>query len=196
MKQSHTARTGIEQLLISSATDQALDKFDFRPIAGAKVQLETKYLDCVDKNYVIVSLRKRLMANGCTLVDKAEDAQVVLEVASGGVGTDGTEMFVGTPEIPLPPPSPIAIPKMPIVERNRAIGTAKIALLAYDVATKQPLINTDYALARADHKTWTVMGFGGVASGRVHDELQHHTGDTESVTGFATEVAALPANRR
>ena len=79
MKQSDTARTGVEQLLISSATDQALDKVDLARIAEAKVYVETKYLDCVDKNYIIVALHQRLLKHGCTLVDKADDAQVVLE---------------------------------------------------------------------------------------------------------------------
>jgi hypothetical protein len=85
MKESHTARTGIEQLLISSATDRALQKIDFRPIAGAKVVLDTKYLDCVDKNYIIVSMHQRMMRVNCTLAEKREDAQVIVEVASGGV---------------------------------------------------------------------------------------------------------------
>jgi hypothetical protein len=196
MKESHTARTGIEQLLISSATDRALNKVDFRPIAGAKVMLDTKYLDCVDKNYVIVSLRKHLLSNQCTLVEKPEDAQVIMEVASGGVGTDGTETFVGVPEIPLPPPSPIAIPKLPLVERNRSIGTAKLALVAYDTATRQLVINSGYVLARADHKSWSILGLGGITSGNVHNELLQHTGDLDSVTGLATEMASLPTERR
>src|SRR5258705_13126509 len=78
-KSSDPARTGVEQLLISSATDQALDKVNFEPIRNAKVFVETKYLECVDKNYIIGSLHQRLLRNGATLVDKAEDAQVILE---------------------------------------------------------------------------------------------------------------------
>lgn len=185
MKESHTSRTGIEQLLISSATDRALDKIDFNPIARAKVFVETKYLDCVDKNYIIVSLHQRLLNKGCTLVEKAEDAQVVLEIASGGVGTDGNEMFIGSPEIPLPPPSPIAIPKVPIVQRVRSIGTAKLSIVAYDAETKVAVINSGYTLARADHRTWTVLGAGGYNSGSVHDELAKHTGEIDSLSSAA-----------
>src|ERR1700722_6389388 len=75
-KQSDTARTGIEQLLISTAVDRSLDKVDYKPIQNAKIYVEEKYLDCTDKNYVLVALHQRLMANGCTLVGKAEDADV------------------------------------------------------------------------------------------------------------------------
>jgi hypothetical protein len=181
MKQSDTARTGLEQLLISSATDRALEQIDLRPIAGAKVYIEEKYLDCVDKNYVLVALHQRLLNHQCTLVDKAEDANVVLEVASGGVGTDRTDVFVGIPEIPLPPPSPVAIPRLALFERVRSMGTAKIAVVAVDAKTKIPVVNSGYALARADHRSLNVLGFGGVSSGSVHDEITTRTGDSDSI---------------
>ncbi|MBI2824510.1 MAG: hypothetical protein HYX69_07485 [Planctomycetia bacterium] len=196
MKESDTARTGIEQLLISSATDRALDKIDFAPIARAKVYLETKYLDCVDKNYVLVSLHQRLLAHGCALVEKAEEADVVLEVGSGGVGTDRTEWFVGIPEIPLPPPSPIAIPKLAFFSRTRAMGTAKLNVIAYDVKNKQPVINTGYALARSDHKNWNVMGMGGVQTGSVPQELATATGETESLMVRPSAIARRPTSMR
>ncbi len=58
-KQSDTARTGVEQLLISTAVDRSLDKVDYKPIQNAKVYIEEKYLDCTDKNYVLVALHQR-----------------------------------------------------------------------------------------------------------------------------------------
>jgi hypothetical protein len=180
MKHSDTARTGVEQLLISSAADKALDKVDLRPIAQAKVFLETKYLDCVDKNYIIVSLRQRLMRGGCTLVEKVEDAQVIVEVASGGIGTDRNELFLGTSEIPLPPPSPVSIPRLALMERKRAIGTAKIVVLAYDAKTKAAVINNGFALARSDHRTTNLLGLGGMNSGSVHQELASHDKDLDN----------------
>ena len=190
MKNSDTARTGVEQLLISSAADKALDKVDLRPVSHAKVFLDTKYLDCVDKNYIILSMRGRLMRYGCTLVEKVEDAQVIVEVASGGVGTDRNELFVGTAEIPLPPPSPVAIPRLALFERHRAIGTAKLSILAYDAQTKSPVINAGSTLARSDHKTWNVMGFGGVNSGTVHDDLANQAGDLDTLSVGGAMTAA------
>lgn len=192
MKESDTARTGIEQLLISSAADQALAKVDFQPIARAKVFLDPQYLDCVDKNYILVALHQRLLGNGCTLVGKAEEADVVLEVASGGVGTDRNELFVGIPEIPLAPPSPIAVPKLAFYTRTRAMGTAKLAIVAYDAKSKAPLINTGYALARADHKNWTVLGVGGIQGGSVPQEIATATGETDGIQ-VPTAVAHRPA---
>jgi hypothetical protein len=179
-KTSDTARTGIEQLLISSATDQALDKVSFEPVRGAKVFVDTQYLDCTDKNYIIMSVRQRLLRTGATLVGKAEEAQVILELASGGVGTDRHDFFVGVPSIPLPPPSPISIPKMELFNRSKGMGTAKLVIVAYDAKSRLPVINSGALLARADYKQWNFMGSTPTATGRVPDELEAATGERES----------------
>jgi len=191
-KESDTARTGVEQLLISGATDRALDKVDLAPIARAKVFVDTQYLECVDKNYVIVSLHQRLLRQGCMLVDKRDDADVALEVASGGLGTDRTEWFVGIPEIPLPPPSPIAIPKLALFSRTRSIGTAKLSVVAVDVKSMQPVINTGSSLARSDQKNWNLLGMGSMQTGSLPQELASATGETESPL-VPSAIARRPA---
>ena len=179
VKQSDTARTGIEQLLLSTAIDDSLDKVDLRPVAGANVFVKTDYLDCVDKNYVIVGLHSRLLSNGCTLADKAEGADVILEVAAGALGTDRTDMNVGTPEIPLGLMG--SIPQLNFYERKRSMGTAKLVVVATDATTKQTVINSGFALARSDHQFWSALGAGPVMSGSVPQQLEEATGHSESV---------------
>jgi hypothetical protein len=197
MKESDTSRTGLEQLLISSAVDESLNKVDFRPISGAKVFVKSDYLEAVDKNYVLLSIRSRLLSNDCLLVDKVDDADVCLEVASGGIGTDRTELTVGTPAISLGPMG--SIPKLSVYERKRAMGTAKLAILATDTKSKLPVINTGYTLARSDHQHWTMMGAGPVLSGSVANQLEKHTGRSESLmptTVSPARVAGNPSNSR
>lgn len=189
MKESDTARTGTEQMLISSAVDRSLDKVDFSAVRGAKVYIDEKYLDCVDKNYVFVALHQRLLANGCTLLEKEDDADVVVQVGSGAVGTDRQELFFGIPEIPLPPPSPIAIPKLAFISRTRGNGTAKLIVLAYDAKTKRAVINSAPALARSDYKSWKVLGGGPFNSGSVPTEIAAATGEGDGMTISAPAVA-------
>lgn len=179
VKQSDTARTGIEQLLISSAVDESLDKIDFTPIAGAKVHLKTDYLDCVDKNYIIVGLHSRLLSGGCTLADKPDDAEVLLTVASGGVGTDRTDMTVGTPEIPMGLMG--SVPKLTVFERKRAMGTAKLRVVATDAASREVVLDQGYTLARSDHQFWSALGAGPVMSGSVANQIASHTGKSDSM---------------
>jgi hypothetical protein len=171
IKQSDTARTGVEQVLISSAVDRALDQVDLTPLRGAKVFVDPQYLDCVDKNYVFISLNQRLLAAGATLADKADAGDVVLQVGSGGVGTDRHDMFIGITEIPLPPPSPIAIPQFSLFDRARANGTAKLRIIAFDAKTRAPIINSGVLLARSDYKTWKLFGGGSYETGSIQHDL-------------------------
>ena len=190
IKESDTTRTGVEQLLISSAVDRALDKIDFRPIANGKVFVEEKYLDCTDKNYVLVALHQRLLQQNCTLAAKAEESDVTLEIGSGSVGTDRHDLFMGVPQIPLPPPSPISIPKMTVYERNKAMGTAKLAIVVYDTKSRRPVINSGFALARADYKNYTLLGTPGMETGSVEGELVAATGEHGSPVGAVPDVLA------
>lgn len=194
-KESHTSRTGVEQLLCSSAIDQSLDKVDYAKLHRRRVFLETKYLDCVDKNYVIVSLHHRLMRAGSKIVEKADEAELVLEVGSGAVGTDGQEIFIGIPEIPLPPPSPVAIPRLAFFTRSKMNGTAKLLVVVYDAKTKEPVINNGPALARSDQNTWNILGGGPVQTGSVPTEIATAEKDRDilsiqGVTHMATGVIA------
>ena len=179
MKESDTSRTGLEQLLISHAVDQSLSKIDFNPIAGAKVHLKSDLLECVDKNYVLLSTRSKLLASKCTLVDKPDDADVVMEIASGGVGTDRTEFNFGSPEVPLGLMG--SIPKVTLYERKKAMGTAKLVVIATDTKTKQPVINSGFSLARSDHQHWSMLGAGPVLSGSVANQIKEHTGSNEAI---------------
>lgn len=192
MKGSDTARTGTEQLLISTAVDHTLDKVDLAPLRGAKVLVEEKYLDCTDKNYVIVSLRQRVLRAGGTLVDKAEEADVILEVASGAVGTDRDDSYIGVPPIPLAIPSPISIPKIALYERTKAMGTARLRVFAYDAKTRRPIVDADAQLARADYRHWDVLGVGPSPAGTLPKELAAATADSE----FATSSRSLARRDR
>ena len=66
------------------------------------IVLEEKYLDGVDKPYVVASVRHRLLYHGATITTDAKEADIILEARSGGIGTDSSEMFYGMPEIALP----------------------------------------------------------------------------------------------
>ncbi len=171
-KQSHTARTAKEQLLISHSIDQALDKVDLTPFRGHPVFVEAQHLDCVDKGYVLASLRHRALMSGATLVESRDKAEVVLEVRSGGIGTDSTDMFIGTPELAVPGPLPISIPEVRLLSRTEQSGTAKIGLAAYDAKSGQPLGLGGMTVAQSDERNWYAFGAGPWKSGSIQAEMR------------------------
>ena len=166
---SNTARTAKEQMLLSNAVDQSLEKVDFTPMYGQKVFLDDKYLECVDKPYVLGSVRHRIMRSGGFLMDKVEDADVVMEVRSGGIGTDTTDQYLGTPEIALP--GMLTIPEIRLAEKKSQFGYSKIGLVIYDAKTKKVLGDGGVSLAQSDDNNWSVFGVGPFQDGSLRRDV-------------------------
>ena len=167
---SNTARTAKEQMLLSNAVDQSLDKVDFTPLYGQKVYLEEKYLECVDKPYVTASIRHRIMRAGGLLTAAADDADVVMEARSGGVGTDTSESFLGTPEIALP--GMLTVPEIRVAEKKSQYGYAKIGLVLYDAKSKKVLGDGGMAMAQSDDHNWYVAGVGPFQDGVLKSDVE------------------------
>jgi len=166
----------MEQLLISNAVDQSLDKVDFRPLTGRTVFLDVTYLECTDKSYVIAATRDRVLHAGGQVATKAEEADVIVEVRSGAVGTDQSESYVGIPEIAVPGPLPVAIPQVKFWSKSTQTGTAKIGLVAYEAKTRAVLGRGGTTLARSDDSNTYVFGMGPYQSGTVRQEVSRQLG--------------------
>src|SRR5438552_11190575 len=124
-RMSDTQRTATEQLLISNAVDQVVSQLDFRCLAGKAVYFDPQYLDgAVDRGYVISSLRQQLLASGCVLQEDRAKARYVIEVRSGGIGTDRHSLLIGVPQMTVPslvPGQPSQIPEIPFAKKNDEI---------------------------------------------------------------------------
>ncbi|MEW4488023.1 DUF6655 family protein [Thalassoglobus sp. JC818] len=170
---SNTARTSTEQLLITNAVDQSLDKIDFRPFRGHAVFLNDKYADCVDKNYVIASVRHRILQSGARLVDSADKSEITVELRTGAVGTASSNSFIGVPEIVLP--GVVTLPEVRFAERKKQSGTAKIGLVAFETGSGMALGTGGQALAQSEDSNWFVVGAGPFRSGNVKGEISSST---------------------
>lgn len=169
-KTSNTARTAKEQMLLSNAVDQSLDKVDFTPLYRQKVLVEDKYLECVDKSYVVGSVRHRVMRAGGVLVADGKDAEIVMELRSGGVGTDTSESYLGTPEIALP--GMLTIPEIRLAERKTQLGYSKIGMVIFDKASGKVLGDGGMSMAQADDNNWYVFGVGPFQNGSLKGDVE------------------------
>ncbi|MCX7428928.1 MAG: hypothetical protein NTW96_25285 [Planctomycetia bacterium] len=95
-----TARTATEQLLISDAMDRAVSRLDLRALAGRTVYLDATPLgQATDHLYLVSTLRQHMLASGCILKEKREEADYVVEARAGTIGTDKRELMFGVPSI-------------------------------------------------------------------------------------------------
>jgi hypothetical protein len=151
-KQTSTARTGIEQLLLSTSVDRSMAKSDLESLAGKKVFVDVANLEAVDKGYVVESVRNRVATSGGLLVGEAKDADVVLEARSGALGIDENEFMIGIPSIPIPIPAvgTFATPEIAFFKKVDQHAISKQVLFGRDgkegahVLTTGPLVGTAY----------------------------------------------------
>ena len=174
-RQTDTNRTATEQLLVSDAIDRALQSLNVQTLAGQSVYFdESKLSDVVDKNYLCSSLRQYLLANGCNLRDKREDADFVVEARAGAVGTDRSDLLFGlpsmnVPQIALVQPVNAIIPEIPIAKRKDQRGIAKIAVFAYHRQTGAPVWQSGLIHEESSANDVWILGAGPFQRGTIYE---------------------------
>ena len=191
---SNTARTATEQLLISAAIDRAMSNVQFSDFSGYSVFIDDKYLDSVDKGYLIGSLRHKILENGGSIAAAADAADLVLEPRSGGVGTDTQESYVGIPSIGIPG-LPIEIPEVKFISRNTQMGTAKLGLVCYDPKTGRAIGDGGQSTALTHNNDTYVMGIGPFRSGSVLDQRSKAVGFNGVGGSFLSNPAQIAKRR-
>ena len=174
-KWSDTKRTATEQLLISDAMDRAVSRLDFRAVAAKKVFLDSSYLeDVTDAPYLISSLRQHMLAGGCIMMDNREEADYVVEVRVGAVGTDRNELVFGVPATRIPDVIPVSgvptnIPEMPLAKRTEQRAVAKIAVFAYNRRTGRPVWQSGVVPVESTARDIWVLGAGPFQRGTIYE---------------------------
>lgn len=173
-RSTDTNRTATEQLLVSDAIDRALQSMNLQSLSGQSVFFDdSKLADVVDKNYLISSMRQYLLANGCMLKDKREDADFVVEARAGAVGTDRSDLLFGlpsmnVPQIALVQPVNAIIPEIPIAKRKDQRGIAKIAVFAYHRQTGAPVWQSGLVHEESSSNDVWILGAGPFQRGTIY----------------------------
>src|SRR5687768_8466787 len=100
-------RTATEQFLLSVAATEAIEQLSATALRDRRVFVDSTYLTGLtlptgEYAFLLGELRARLLANGVRVVAAREQAEIVLEVRSGGLGIDRTEFLIGIPALYLP----------------------------------------------------------------------------------------------
>ena len=130
-------RSATEQLLLSTATDHALQKTGLEIFAGRKVFLDTTYFDSYDSKYVLGTIRDALSRAGALVEDTPTNSDIILQARSGALSIDDLESMFGVPSlgVPVPLAGTVQTPEMAFYKSQTQRSVAKFALLAYDRQT-------------------------------------------------------------
>lgn len=160
-RESDPARTATEQLLISTAADNAAGQINLDIKPGTKVFVDATNFDGTDAKYAIALLRERVLRLGGQLVADRGASDTVVEIRSGALSVDKSETLVGIPhfDIPIPLAGPLGFPEIALYKKAQQQGVAKFAAIAYNTkdGKAQSISGAEFG---ASHVTdWTVLFF-------------------------------------
>jgi hypothetical protein len=177
-------RTATQQLLLSDAVDRSVAHIDFSPFTGKSIYLDTQYVSdpktgaFVSTGYIISSLRQQMMAAGCLLREKAEDAEFIVEARVGALGMDGHEINYGLPPSNVVNAAAAAVAQTPVIpplpeisfgRKAEDSAAAKIGLFAYRRETREPVWQSGTSVARSHARSKWLMGAGPFQSGSIYN---------------------------
>lgn len=174
-KWSDTSRTATEQLLISDSVDRAVSQLDFRAIAGKKVYLDDSYIKGItDTAYLVSSLRQHILASGAIIREKREEADYIVEVRAGAVGTDRHDLLFGIPQTTVPvllsaSATSTTIPEIAFAKRTDQRAVAKVAVFAYNRQTGRPIWQSGVVPAESKAKAVWIAGAGPFQRGTIYE---------------------------
>jgi hypothetical protein len=174
-KWTDTGRSATEQLLITDAMDRAVSDLEFRALAGKTVFVDSTALKKItDCEYLISCLRQHMLASGCVVKDDKNDADYIVEVRAGAVGTDRHDLLYGVPSVSIPTVVPVSgipsqIPEIPIIKKTDQRAVVKLSLFAYNQKTGRPVWQSGAVPQESNAKAVWVLGAGPFQRGSIYD---------------------------
>ncbi len=171
------ARTATEQFLLSQAAIAAVKPLAFDALHGRRVFVDDAYFAGSEREFVLGELRAKLLLTGVQVSPKREEAEIVLEVRSGGVGIDRYESLFGIPSIGaaaagasaaagVPVPS-IVTPEVAITKEIKQVGFASVAYVAFWADTGEVVASAGPSIGKAYRDDWWLFGFGPRTTGNI-----------------------------
>lgn len=172
------ARTATEQFLLSQAAIDAVKPLAFDALHGRRVFVDDAYFAGAEREFVLGELRAKLLLSGVQVSPEREDAEIVLEVRSGGVGIDRYESLLGLPSVGaaattgasaatgVPVPS-IVTPEVALTKEIKQVGFASVAYVAFWADTGEVVASGGPSIGKSYRDDWWLLGFGPRTSGTI-----------------------------
>jgi len=161
------ARTATEQFLLSQAGMKAVEQLSFEAIHGRSVFLDVAHFAPMEKEFVLGEFRAKLLRSGVRVSPTREDAEIIVEVRSAGVGIDRYESLFGIPSLVAPSGSASAAqvatlvtPEIALTKKIRQIGFASVAYVAYWADSGDVVASSGPVIGKTYREDWWLFGFG------------------------------------
>lgn len=171
---SDPPRTATEQFLLSTAAADAVGQLSFDILRGRRVFVESSYFAASEQAFVLGELRAKLLQSGVQLTRTMEEAQIVLEVRSSGVGIDRDEFLLGIPSLQAGTViasatggAPVTTPELALLKNRYQMGVAGVSYVAYWRSNGDIVAASGPFIGRSVRDDWWYFGVGPRSSGNI-----------------------------
>lgn len=168
VRETTTPRSATEVLLLSTAAERAVARYDLTPLAGLRVAIDAARYEGVDKSFVVSALRSQVVRGGARLVKdlrltkpKAPAPEAIIELRNGTFGIWDGAFTLGVPPLTWGTVGDSGtFPPFFLLSRGSQQAYCKLQLTAYDPLTQAPIQRVHDLWGHAYYNTWWVLGFG------------------------------------
>lgn len=162
-----------EQFLLSQAASEATEQVSPQTLRGRTVYIDDQYMSVPSDsrsamNYMIGDFRTQVLLAGGRMVDSRGEAEIIVEIRTGGIGIDRYEFLVGIPSVPLGsvaasagmPSIPVTTPELALIKNTRQLSTASVAYVAYWADTGEIVASSGPFVGQSFREDWWFFGWG------------------------------------
>ncbi len=164
LRTTDPARTATEQFLMTEAVNRAIDQLSAVALRDKEVFVSDEFITRYEDRFLMAELRARLLMSGVRLRDKREQAKIIVEVRSGGVGIDRLDYLLGIPAIALSSGGtgdiPLVTPEIAIIKNLKQRGFASVAFVAYWAETGELVASSGPFIGRTLREDYWLFGTG------------------------------------
>ena len=137
VRETSPQRTATEQLLISTAADDAAGRISLPLAAETLVFVDATNIEGADAKYAVAAVRERLLRHGAKMAAERPKAEVIVDFRVGALSIDEEAFLVGIPsfDVPVPLAGPLSTPEFALFKRGEKRGIAKFVAVAYRADT-------------------------------------------------------------
>jgi hypothetical protein len=152
-----------EQMVVSDAVDRSVASINFRRLAGKRVYLDTQYMKSVkgpgfvNSDYIVSSLRQQMVAAGCRLEEKPDEADYIVEARVGALGTDQHDVTYGIPASTALSSAASLVPNAPAIPLIRKLPLPN-AMTRWERPRSRCSPTTDKHVPRSGNPAWPKRG--------------------------------------
>jgi hypothetical protein len=156
-----TARTAVEQALISQSAEFTLNKFDEADLAGRTFAFDDSQFEATDKGFASSALKLHVLKSGMREAGKADEAEVAVRPRAAISAIDDSSFLLGIPSLPIviPGAGSVSIPEVALLGYNKQVGVSRMGMYAIDKADGALLHDYGIQASRAHYVRWRVFFF-------------------------------------